>query len=154
MGTLTKLHVPLLIPPPPLSFISPPPLIPPPLLIPPSPPSTGLNTGIVLWFQQFYAMFLKRLYNSFRFWVALIWQFVLPLSFVLWAMILAKTLPGFNSDEPPRDLTINLSSISNNRTFFYAKFGNDDIDVSVVDNYMYLPKTESNILSNISQIVN
>ena len=115
-----------------------------PNIIPPIPsflsspsffPPTDLNTGVVLWFQQFYAMFLKRLYNSFRFWVALIWQFILPLSFVLWALILARTLPGFNSDEPPRDLTIDLSSISNNRTFFHAMFGNEDIDVSSLEDF-------------------
>ena len=89
----------------------------------------ALNTGPVLWLQQFSAMFLKRFYNSIRFWVSIIWQFILPIAFVLWAMVLAVTLPGLNSDEPPRVMTISSSSLSNNRTFFWAEFGDNDIDV-------------------------
>ncbi len=97
----------------------------------------ALNTGVVLWFQQFYAMLLKRTYNSVRFWASIIWQFVLPLAFVLWALVLAKTLPGINTNEPPREMTINSSSLSDNQTFFWAQFGidNDNLNVSYYSEY-------------------
>ena len=56
-------EIPLL---PPSSFLPlPPPSPPSPSLLPHS-SSTALNTGLVLWFQQFYAILLKRFYNTIR----------------------------------------------------------------------------------------
>ena len=104
-----------------------------------------LNAGIVLWFQQFYAIFLKKLLNSRRFWVALIWQFFLPILFILFGLLFGKFLPGFNTNDPPRVISIDSSSESNNRTFFWAQsdtinWNNDNpgitFDVSNISSYI------------------
>ena len=91
------------------------------------------NSGAILWVQQFYAMFLKRLYNSMRFWQAIITQLVLPLLFVLIAMILAVTLPNANENDPLRSLTIKNSALDpDNQLVFFAAFGeNSSIDFGV-----------------------
>ena len=98
------------------------------------------NSGAVLWFQQFYAMFLKRLYNSIRFWQAIITQLVLPLLFVLIAMILAVTLPNANENDPSRSLTIKNSALDpGNQLVFFADFGeNSSIDFGVSTNSLHL----------------
>ena len=86
------------------------------------------NTGIILWFQQFCAMFLKRIYNSFRFYGAVVSQLVLPLVFVLFGLILIVTVPSSNEDDPKRSLGLSASAISpDNVSVFYAQFG----DISV-----------------------
>jgi ATP-binding cassette subfamily A (ABC1) protein 3 len=82
-----------------------------------------LNTGIILWLQQFRAVFLKRFYNSLRFWVAIIWQFIIPMVFVLWGMILGKSNLSLNVDDPSRSLSLQDTALSSNITFFWADFG-------------------------------
>lgn len=84
--------------------------------------SLDLNSGIILWFQQFCAIFLKRVYHSIRFWAAIIWQLIIPLLFVLWGLIVAKTVPGITSEPPRRLISIMNSAPSNNITFFWASF--------------------------------
>lgn len=93
------------------------------------PTSLALNTGFKLWCQQFVAIFLKRFYNSLRFWVAIIWQLIIPLLFVLWGLILGVTTPGFNTDDPSRVLTIRNSAPSDNVIFFHAQFGYEDMSL-------------------------
>ena len=84
------------------------------------------NSGLVLWCQQFCAMFLKRYYNTLRFWQAIITQLILPLLFVLFGLILAVTLPNLNETDPSRQLRIDNSVLDpNNRILFYAEFGNE-----------------------------
>uniref|UniRef100_A0A8C9EWQ7 ATP binding cassette subfamily A member 3 n=1 Tax=Pavo cristatus TaxID=9049 RepID=A0A8C9EWQ7_PAVCR len=64
------------------------------------PPSQGhikLNTGFYLCCQQFYAMFMKRAMYSWRNWKMVAAQFLVPLIFTAFALIVAKTFPG------PRD---------------------------------------------------
>ena len=86
------------------------------------------NSGVILWGQQFWAMFLKRFYNSLRFWQALITQLLLPLIFVLIALVLAVTLPNNNENDPSRPLRIDNSALDrDDRIVFYAVLG-DDID--------------------------
>ena len=85
-----------------------------------------LNSGAILWFQQFGAMFLKKGLNSVRFWEALVWQLLLPILFIVFGLLFGKFLPGYNSNDPPRVITIDSSSESNNRTFFLAQSDNID----------------------------
>ena len=71
-------------------------------------------------------MFLKRFYNTLRFWQAIFTQLLLPLLFVLFALILAVTLPNENENDPSRSLRISNSGLDpNNRIMFYAEFGDD-----------------------------
>ena len=101
-----------------------------------------INTGIILWFQQFIAIFLKRFINSVRFWVAIIWQLVIPMLFVLWGLLVAEFVPGITSDPPKRLISVSNSAPSaDNVTFFYASFLPDGytqnfFDVScLIDSY-------------------
>ncbi|XP_019857855.1 PREDICTED: ATP-binding cassette sub-family A member 3-like [Amphimedon queenslandica] len=83
-----------------------------------------LNTGLLLWVQQFAAMFLKRFYHSIRFWQAVIWQLVIPLIFVLFGLIVAKVVPkvATRATSPSRVLSIDNSAPSNNVSLFWASF--------------------------------
>ena len=69
-------------------------------------------------------MLVKRIYVSVRFWQAMITQLVLPILFVVYAMVLAKTIL-FTDDasDPRRSLGVSESSLGANRTFFWAEFG-------------------------------
>ena len=113
--------------------------------------SLKLNVGITLWCQQFVAIFLKRFYNSLRFWVAIIWQLIIPLIFVLWGLILGVTNTGLNSDDPSRSLTIQNSAPSDNITFFWAQFGYADsnlfsVSMSVLVYCIYMCVSLSQIM--------
>ena len=83
-------------------------------------------------------MFLKRFYNSLRFWQAIITQLILPLLFVLFALILAVTLPNINENDPPRALNVENSALDGSaQLLFYAEFGAEpnavfDFEVSSV----------------------
>ena len=86
---------------------------------------TGINTGVKLWFQQFVAMFMKRFYNSFRYWVAILWQLIIPILFVVLALVVAKLISqsaSYDSNEPSRVLTIKNSAPSHDISFFWADF--------------------------------
>ena len=92
------------------------------------------NTGIILWLQQFYAIFLKRIYNSLRFYGAIVSQLVLPLIFVLFGLILIVTVPSGNEDDPKRSLGLDSSAISpENVSVFYAQFGDLSVGSSNLD---------------------
>lgn len=82
------------------------------------------NTGLVLWLQQFWAMFLKRFYNSLRFYGALVSQLLLPLLFVIFGLVIAVTVPSNQSDDAPRPLWLNNSGLTPDTSIvFYAEFG-------------------------------
>ena len=86
---------------------------------------TGINTGVKLWFQQFVAMFMKRFYNSFRYWVAILWQLIIPILFVVLALVVVKVISqsgSYDSNEPSRVLTIKNSAPSHDISFFWADF--------------------------------
>ncbi len=88
------------------------------------------NSGIVLWLQQFVAMFMKRFRHSLRFWAAVVSQFVLPLIFVFLALVLAKTLPVPGNDGS-RELRIDNSALSSTINVFYADFTDGSSEVPV-----------------------
>ena len=83
------------------------------------------NRGMTLWIQQFWAMFLKRFYNSLRFFGAVFSQFLLPMLFVLFALVLAVTIPNPNQDDPRRALLLENSALSSNVTVFYVEFADE-----------------------------
>lgn len=70
-------------------------------------------------------MFQKRLYHSIRFWLAVIWQLIIPLLFVTWALVVAKVVPRLateTSGSPSRLLSIDNSAPSRDVILFYASF--------------------------------
>lgn len=88
--------------------------------IPPAEP----NTGLTLWVQQFWALFVKRFYNSLRFYGALFSQLFLPLLFVVLGLAVAITVPSNQTDDAPRALLLNNSGLTpDNATTFFAQFG-------------------------------
>lgn len=54
-------------------------------------------------------------------------QFILPMLFVLSALVLAVTFPNPNQDNPKRSLSLENSALSSNITVFYVQFG-DEVD--------------------------
>ena len=68
---------------------------------------------------------MKRVLNSLRFYGSYISQIFLPLVFILLALVLAKTVPDPNKDDPSRELTLDNSALSDDVFFFYAKIGED-----------------------------
>ncbi|KAM4598643.1 phospholipid-transporting ATPase ABCA3 [Polymixia lowei] len=56
-----------------------------------------LNTGVRLYLQQFYAMFLKRALYSWRNWKVMVAQFLVPLVFTVVALVVARSFPSHNS---------------------------------------------------------
>ena len=82
----------------------------------------GRSTGITLWFQQFYAMFLKRFYNSLRFYTAVIIQLIIPLLFIILALLIVKLPDNSPRDDPRRLLTLSRSSMSDDAEVFWAHF--------------------------------
>ena len=87
--------------------------------------SAELNTGIVLWFQQFYGLLIKRFLHSLRNWRAIITQLIMPVLFIILGLVLVHTVPGINSLDRKRSLSLRNSAIDDEdiRTF-YAEFGN------------------------------
>ncbi|XP_069503020.1 phospholipid-transporting ATPase ABCA3 [Ambystoma mexicanum] len=68
--------------------------------------SIKLNTGLYLCGQQFYCMFMKRAVYSWRNWKMVVAQFLVPLIFTTFALIVAKTFPG-PQDSPALALVLN-----------------------------------------------
>ena len=85
---------------------------------------TERHTGPILWLQQFWAMILKRFYNSLRFYVAIITQLILPLVFLGLALLIVKIPnPDRNpQDDPRRVLTLRHSSLSEKAEAFLVQF--------------------------------
>jgi len=87
------------------------------------------NKGLVLWLQQFRAMFIKRIYYSIRFYPAMVTQLVFPVLFV--AIGLAVILSNPNADDPPRALYVNTNGLdSRNTTIFYAELDGKSMNFS------------------------
>ena len=62
------------------------------------------SSGLRLFRQRWYAMFVKRLLHSKRHKLAIVSQLLLPLVFTLFALISAKTFPQ-PTDSPPLNLS-------------------------------------------------
>ena len=87
----------------------------------PTPPIAALNTGVILWLQQFRAMFTKHALNSIRHIVAIVLQLLLPTIFVLLALVLVKITPSRLDQDPPRNLSVATSIPMNSDTkLFFA----------------------------------
>ena len=86
------------------------------------------NTGVYLRFQQIWAMFVKKFYISLRAYGFLISQLFFPVFFVIFANVLAISIPNDTGPEPKRALTLDNSALFvDNLTLFYAQFGNISI---------------------------
>ena len=111
--------------------------------IPPTPPSAPpppsshvhLNSGLTLWLQRYWGMLVKRFLTSLRFWQAAVTQLLLPLFFVGYGMVLARTIL-FTDDasDPLRRLGLRESSLGLNRTLFWAEFGSERLDPLLAGN--------------------
>ena len=85
---------------------------------------TDLNTGLVLWVQQFYALLVKRFLHSIRNWRAIITQVVLPTIFILLGLILVETIPAVTEPDELRSMSLQESAlVDDDIVTFYAEFG-------------------------------
>ena len=83
--------------------------------------TVDLNSGVLLWLQQYRAMFTKHALNGIRHIAALIIQLALPTVFVLLALIFAKTTPNRLTPDPARTLIItNSIPLQSNTKLFTA----------------------------------
>ncbi|XP_077983290.1 phospholipid-transporting ATPase ABCA3-like [Glandiceps talaboti] len=101
----------------------------------------GVLGGIGLKWQQFRAIFTKRLLHSKRDKKSIGTQLVLPLTFVLVGLLLLVVSPYFSEDEP-RILTMhNLSAENPDAVTFFAdlRIGDDERDI-----LKYLPEALDN----------
>ena len=81
-------------------------------------------------------MFVKRFHNFKRFYGAVVTQLILPLFFVLFAMITAVTQPSNSRDDPIRTIYLNNSALSNeNLTVFFAHF--NDLRLTESDTFNF-----------------
>ena len=95
-----------------------------------------LNTGYVLWIQQFYALTIKRFLHSIRNWRAIIIQVVLPVMFILLGLILIETVPSVSDPDELRVMSLPESALNEDDIVtFFADFENTDI--FQVDNSSY-----------------
>ena len=67
--------------------------------------SAPRNTGVILYAQQFYAMFVKRVLHTYRNWLIMISQLAVPLFFTIAALVVLKTQPGVG-DSPALNLNV------------------------------------------------
>lgn len=93
---------------------------------------SDLNTGYTLKMQQLKAMFMKRFYHSLRNTKAIIVQLLLPMIFVLIALIVAKTFPG-PKDSPSREL-FDLSRSYDSNTLLYTSRADSSTAGSALSN--------------------
>jgi len=90
-------------------------------------PLIDLNTGIALWFQQFYALLVKRFLHSLRNWHAIITQIIIPIIFIILGLVLIETVPGTTSHDEKRPLSMAESALIEDRIMmFYAELDSNN----------------------------
>ncbi|XP_053391292.1 phospholipid-transporting ATPase ABCA3-like [Mercenaria mercenaria] len=89
------------------------------------------NTHMVLYVQQFYAMFIKRVLHTYRNQVVTISQLAVPLFFTIMALIAIRTFPG-PQDSPRLNLTID--SLGDN-VVVYSEQSNSSLENMFVRSY-------------------
>ena len=94
-----------------------------------------LNTGVFLWFQQLWAMLLKKAWYSFRRYGFIILQIILPLFFTLIGLIVIKIPSSGSSSQPNLKLTIQNTFPNPNRASMF---------------YMQVPGIGDNLPTNFS----
>lgn len=65
----------------------------------------NLLTGASLYMNQFMAMLMKKTYSSLRAWILSLIQLILPVVFLILAIIVVRSMKA-NYDLPPMDLTL------------------------------------------------
>eukprot|EP00043_Microstomoeca_roanoka_P008399 m.80908 g.80908 ORF g.80908 m.80908 type:complete len:1735 (+) comp14227_c0_seq1:159-5363(+) len=93
-------------------------------LLMPSTSYSTLNSGWKLKQQQMYAMLVKRALHSKRNFSAVFTQLLLPMAFVLIALVVAKTYPG-PTDSASRQLYDFTSSYGGNTILFTTQLGSN-----------------------------
>eukprot|EP00057_Strongylocentrotus_purpuratus_P033371 XP_791165.4 PREDICTED: ATP-binding cassette sub-family A member 3 [Strongylocentrotus purpuratus] len=86
-----------------------------------------LNTGIVLYWQQFRAMFLKRVLHTWRNLILIVVQLFIPIICTLFAILATKFLPSPGNSTP---ITLNMETYGKDTI---APFTSYDPSSSVID---------------------
>ena len=122
-----------------------------------------LNQGIVLWFQQLWAMLIKKAIYSFRRYGFIILQIILPLFFTLLGLALIKADSNEPGQQPSRRLTIDDTFPNTDRvSMFHLKVPGinqtlpNDFTLNHISNFtrLYSFAIENNILNEYTKILN
>ena len=121
-----------------------------------------LNHGIVLWFQQLWAMIIKKALYSLRRYGFIIFQVILPLLFTLLGLTLVKTNKSGASSDPNLKLTVeNTFPKSNRVSMFHMKVPGiesipNNFTLDFISNFTQLHSfaMENNILDGYLNILN
>lgn len=109
------------------------------------------NTGLMLWFQRWWAMFMKRFLHSIRHKIAIISQLLMPLIFTLFALIASETIPK-PQNSPPRELSTSMFG-SNDVPYAIKSLSDSRHDLHLLaNNYIDfgLPETKPLYINNVS----
>ncbi|XP_056143491.1 phospholipid-transporting ATPase ABCA3 isoform X2 [Lampris incognitus] len=104
-----------------------------------------LNTGVRLYLQQFYAMFLKRALYSWRNWKVMVAQFLVPMVFTVVALTVARSFPGHHSAP---QLRLALSQYGHTRVPVALEPGAGPLATALADSY------SSQLPSQLGQFIN
>ncbi|KAM3864274.1 phospholipid-transporting ATPase ABCA3 [Diretmus argenteus] len=104
-----------------------------------------LNTGVRLYMQQFYAMFLKRALYSWRNWKVMVAQFLVPLVFTVVALIVARSFPSHHSAP---QLRLALNHYGHTRVPVALEPGAGPLAASLADAY------NSQLSAQLGQLIN
>ncbi|XP_076053842.1 phospholipid-transporting ATPase ABCA3-like isoform X2 [Oratosquilla oratoria] len=87
------------------------------------------NTGLILVMQQFWAMLVKKVLHTARNWLLSLTQLVIPVVFLILALVVVKSLPGVN-DTPP-ELRLDLGNFHGTETVIQVINPNNYTDAFV-----------------------
>uniref|UniRef100_A0A8C5A8T7 ABC transporter domain-containing protein n=1 Tax=Gadus morhua TaxID=8049 RepID=A0A8C5A8T7_GADMO len=104
-----------------------------------------LNTGAMLYLQQFYAMFLKRALYSWRNWKVMVAQFLVPLVFTVLALVVARSFP---SNHAAPQLRLGLGRYGDTRVPVALAPGAAPLSAALADAY------EAQLAAQMGRLVN
>ena len=82
-------------------------------------------------------MFVKRFYNSLRYYAAIFTQLFLPMIFIILSLLIVKIPDPLAGDDPKRVLTLSHSALSDRVEVFRAQFGEVPDDLVFVSHSSY-----------------
>ena len=98
-------------------------------------------SGVRLWWQQYYGLLLKKMYDTVRFWQTLCATYLIPITACLLGLLLFRFLFDFAVPNPQRALRVdNSGSELDHQILFWSELDNIntfDFGVSAYNYYYY-----------------
>ena len=90
----------------------------------------GFSHATRKWLQQYRAVFTKRAIHFKRFYIGAVCQ-LLPLFIIICSLVICETLVSQYDNEDSLHLTLETTSLTDNRTIFHAEFINQSLPLEV-----------------------